>query len=397
MEVFTVRARTHEECLRKIREIYGDRATVMKEAIVHKGTLFWSRDEIEITGYVPTPVPAYVQKTPPQLVKPLDTEEEKQKIIAAAAKTSNTDPKTLEILTKLNNLATKLDEQAKSTALNEHENLARVAQIMESNDFLAPYQRKIIERAKKELTLAEIEDFFELQQRVLEWIGQTISIFQDEEHHKLPRIIVLVGPTGVGKTTTVAKLAARFVKGLEGGKRQTISFITIDRYRVAAGQQLKGYADALGAPFISAEDADELKRELSLRREDADIILIDTTGKSPHDTVELAEMKQTLDVCGSRAEVHLAITAVTKAGDIIGITKQFEPFGYRSVIVTKLDETMSVGNVISALAERGKSVSYIADGQDPGAIKKAEVIRFLVNLEGFEVDRARLDKKFAPL
>jgi flagellar biosynthesis protein FlhF len=390
--VFTVRARTRDECLRKIRAIYGEKTQIMKEGIVHKGALFWSHDEIEITGYVLPLVSPYIQKPPAAAPrKPPDPQEEKQKILAAAARAGGADPKTQEILNRLATLSDKIDGQSRG-AQNEHENIARIRCIMDENDFLPAYQRKIIEKAKKELTLADIEDFFELQQRVLAWIGQTISIYKDEEPHKLPRIIVLVGPTGVGKTTTIAKLAARFVKGLEGGTPQTVSLVTVDRYRVAAGQQLKGYADALGAPCVNAEDADELKIALTLRHEGADIILIDTTGKSPRDTVELAEMKQMLDVCGSRKEVHLAVTAGTKAGDIVDIVRQFEPFGYKSVIVTKLDETIRAGNVVSALAERGKSVSYITNGQDPGAIQAATAVRLLTNLDGFEVDRERLDK-----
>jgi flagellar biosynthesis protein FlhF len=93
--------------------------------------------------------------------------------------------------------------------------------------------------------------------------------------------------------------------------------------------------------------------------------------------------------------VHLTLAATTKSSDIKEIMQQFEPFSYRSVLVTKLDETIRVGNVISALAERRKSVSYITDGQKvPNNIQTASVVRFLINIEGFHVNRAKIESRF---
>jgi flagellar biosynthesis protein FlhF len=130
---------------------------------------------------------------------------------------------------------------------------------------------------------------------------------------------------------------------------------------------------------------------------DVDIILIDTAGKSPRDAKQIAETKTMLDVCGSRAEAHLAISSVTKSADIVEIMRQFEPYAYRAVIVTKIDETRQIGNVLSALSESGKAVSFLTDGQEttPNTIHKASAFRMLLQLDGFEADRDRLEKKFA--
>jgi hypothetical protein len=96
--------------------------------------------------------------------------------------------------------------------------------------------------------------------------------------------------------------------------------------------------------------------------------------------------------------VHLAVSATTKASDIKEILQQFEPFGYSSVVLTKLDETMRVGNVISVLWERGKTVSYVTDGQGvPDDIERAGAVRFLKNLEGFSLPPEKLRSKFAQL
>jgi len=122
---------------------------------------------------------------------------------------------------------------------------------------------------------------------------------------------------------------------------------------------------------------------------------VDTIGKSPRDLVELGRMKQLLDACGTLAELYLVVAASTKSSDLNEILKAFEPFDYKSVIVTKMDETLRIGNIIGALAERGKSISYITNGQKvPGFIEKASVVQFLINLEGFRVNRIRLEEKF---
>jgi flagellar biosynthesis protein FlhF len=108
-------------------------------------------------------------------------------------------------------------------------------------------------------------------------------------------------------------------------------------------------------------------------------------------------MKQLLDGCGSGAEIHLVVAAPAKYLDIREIFQQFEPFKYRSVIISKLDETIRVGNVISALAERGKPLSYITNGQKvPTDIQRAGIVPLLLNLEGFKINRDRIDERFSP-
>lgn len=150
----------------------------------------------------------------------------------------------------------------------------------------------------------------------------------------------------------------------------------------------------MGIPVASVETYQDLKKKLAMFQE-ADLILVDTIGKSPKDYMKLAEMRELLDGCGSTAETHLAVSATTKTSDIYEVLGQFEPFKYRSVVLTKLDETMRVGNVISVLYEKKKPLSYITDGQIvPQDIERATVSRMLMNLEGFIIDRARIQSKF---
>jgi flagellar biosynthesis protein FlhF len=170
--------------------------------------------------------------------------------------------------------------------------------------------------------------------------------------------------------------------------------ITIDTYRIAAKQQIEKYGNIMEIPVFCVETHEELRKAINDSRE-ADLILIDTIGESPRESVKLGEMKQLLAVCGSQAEVHLALAATTKSSDIRDILKQFEPFDYQSVIVTKLDETIRLGNVVSVLADQGKSISYITDGQRvPMDIARAAAVRFLINLEGFKIDRDKIEQRF---
>ena len=209
------------------------------------------------------------------------------------------------------------------------------------------------------------------------------------------RILIIVGPTGVGKTTTIAKLAA--IHGIGDGRQppRKVRIITIDNYRIAAKQQIETYAEIMRIPVSLVESASDLQNCLAFNQ-DAELILIDTIGRSPRDLAKLAEMKEILAACGSQACVYLALSATTKASDTEEILRQFEPFGYRAVVLTKLDETMRIGNIVPCLSRHRKPIAYLCDGQGvPQDIQEAGVVRLLMNMEGFRVDREALEKRFA--
>jgi flagellar biosynthesis protein FlhF len=208
--------------------------------------------------------------------------------------------------------------------------------------------------------------------------------------------MILIGPTGVGKTTTIAKLAA--VYGIGNFETQSIKvrMITIDAVRIKAREQLEAYGEIMEIPVSYIDNKQDLRKEIALHAEDTDLFLVDTFGNSPKDSMLLAEMKEILDGCGRKAQTHLVLSASAKASDIEDILRQFEPFNYRSVVLAKIDETNHIGNVISALAEKKKPVSYITDGQQayPKHIKKATVAHFLTSLDDIKADRDKIEKRF---
>jgi flagellar biosynthesis protein FlhF len=312
--------------------------------------------------------------------KNLKLEEEKEKIIQAA-KGSNT---LNEVLKAVNEIKIKLDE-APSQSEQSHESISKIEKILQRNDFSFSYISYITERIKKNIPFDDLNNFNFVLKKVREWIRETIkiNIYPDKPPLTTPKIFILVGPTGVGKTTTIAKLAAINALGMQI-KPLSVRIITIDNYRIGAKEQIEKYGAIMRVPVVSAENFDQLKKHIALFSRDVDLILIDTIGKSPHDYKKLAEMKEMLAACGTTAEFHLAISAITKVSDIFEIMQQFEPFKYNSVVVTKLDETWRAGNIISALYDMRKPVSYITTGQSvPHDIKYASEEIFLEHLSEF--------------
>ena len=278
-----------------------------------------------------------------------------------------------------------------------HKSISRIEELLDRNEFSLKYINYIKDKIKKSFSLEELEDFDIVQRKVVDWIGESINIAQEQVFRK-PYVGIIVGPTGVGKTTTLVKLAVQYIlKNKEQGRKVDICFITIDSMRVGAFEQLARFGDLLNITVKKAEKAEDVKFIYEEVKSAVDAIFIDTSGYSPNDAEHLGAMKMTLSVQGMNPDVYLAVCASTKARDIENIMRNYEPFGYKSVIITKCDESEQYGNIISVLFDSHKSVSYITNGQQIAqgkCIKRAEVVDFLVRLEDFQVDRIHIEDKF---
>jgi flagellar biosynthesis protein FlhF len=421
MQFFFFFVRNRRECLGKIVEECGERVVITRQRAVSTGGFlgFFTREGVELEFYIPPVLtgssarqaypnlPAYNVPGDTALSVPSggsgSLEEEKRKLLMAAGR----DPSMMslsgeasqnKILEELREIKQKIDSPAQK---EDHPGLSRMEKLLKLNDFSDAYTAQMLDKARSELPMETLDDFSAAQDRLLEWIGETIRIYNEPFVSQRPaartegRIVALVGPTGVGKTTTIAKLAAVFGIDKSGASLMPVRIITIDAFRIGARAQIEKFGEIMGIPVSYIDNRRDLRKEIALYQEETDLILIDTIGKSPKDYAKLGEMKEFLDVCGSRMETHLVLSASTKTSDIAGILQQYEPFNYRSVIISKLDETSHVGNIISSLADRGKAVSYITDGQTvPVDIKKADVVRFLINLDEFTVNREKIEKRF---
>ena len=185
------------------------------------------------------------------------------------------------------------------------------------------------------------------------------------------RVVALVGPTGVGKTTTVAKLAAGF--RIEAKRR--VGLLTIDTFRIAAVQQLKAYAEIMDLPMQVVEKPDEMQPALN-RLGDVDLVLIDTAGRSPKSDARIDQLVELLR-SAQPDETHLVLNSTSSAASTRLALQGFAPVRPTAAILTKLDEAPGTVGVLSTLANSeqfsGMPLSYITNGQQvPDDIAPAE-------------------------
>ncbi len=181
------------------------------------------------------------------------------------------------------------------------------------------------------------------------------------------RVVALVGPTGVGKTTTIAKLAANF--RLRENKR--VGLITVDTYRIAAVEQLRTYADIIDLPMEVVSTPREM-REAVARMRDFDVVLMDTAGRSPRDEVRIQELRSMLAEA-EPDEVHLVLSATSGARSLTSTAERFATVGTTAVLVTKIDEATGLGNLLTLARSSHLPFSYLTDGQNvPDDIQIAE-------------------------
>ncbi len=389
MEYFVEQAPTHLDAEHKVRAKYGDRARIMHHKTIRMGGFLglFAKEGVEVTGYISS---ASARTEAPK--RSQDLEEEKQKILSAARSEKSIDM----VLEELKEIKERMGERDASAGAppadgNVHPTLAAVREKLFQNEFTPSYVDGILARARRTFSMEELEDERYVQDRVLEWIGESIHIYEPQKSQR-PLVYVLVGPTGVGKTTTIAKLAALYA--FNGSRPRNVRIFTIDNYRIGAREQMETYGNIMEIPVTAVDSKSEMKKQLAISQ-DADMIFVDTIGKSPREFTKLGEMNELLRAAGGAADTHLAVSATTKTADLEETLRQFEPFGYRSVVVTKMDETNRLGNVISVLSEKQKPVSYLTNGQNvPEDIRKATVEPLLLTLEGFQVDRQMIEDKF---
>lgn len=171
-------------------------------------------------------------------------------------------------------------------------------------------------------------------------------------------IVALMGSTGVGKTTTIAKLAARFV--MRHG-RKDIALVTTDCYRIGSQEQLQTFADYLDIPMVVATDGSQLKsalRQLSPRK----LILIDTAGMSQRD-LRLYEQFSTLNSVGYDIDTYVVLSATAQQAALHEVVNVFGPSALAGAIVTKVDESAALGGVLDVVIENRLKIAYISEGQ----------------------------------
>ncbi|WP_050607025.1 flagellar biosynthesis protein FlhF [Clostridium niameyense] len=348
------------EAMSKIRCELGSDAIILSERKIKKGGFLgiFSKKMIEVTA---------TTGGPPEYNKEDSNIEKLKRLIENKNIAMQEEKKVM-----------KKDLKKESPSLNKDENLA--CEVREMKKMLEKFTLNSLE---EENTLKRRLCSRDIEEKILEKIIENVENLKEniEEKEKLRKVLksmievstntlnkvtVLVGSTGVGKTTTIAKLAGR-ISLIE---KRKVGLITIDTYRIGAVEQLRTYADIMNIPFkvvFSIKEMEKAVKELDY----CDAILIDTTGRSSKKLMQISELRAFIEKVNAN-NIHLVISATTKNRDIETIMDGYKQLNYNNIIITKLDETSTYGSILNICEKGKKPISFVTTGQDvPDDIKEA--------------------------
>ena len=285
---------------------------------------------------------------------------------------------------QLTDLQTMVQELCRRSDAPRHdlpEELFRLFTDLLDSDLSEELARELVERVRTETKGSRIDDLLMVKARLARMIEAEIRVsgpIQVAPGRR--RLVALVGPTGVGKTTTIAKLAAHY----RLKEKRRVGLITVDTYRIAAVEQLRTYADIIDLPMQVVSTPREM-REAVGRMDDLDLILLDTAGRSPKDEVRIQELRAFLTEADAD-EVHLVLSSVAGARVLEQTAERFAAVGTTALILTKLDEATGLGNILPLVRGSKLPLSYMTNGQNvPDDIETAEamrVARLILGMEG---------------
>jgi len=265
---------------------------------------------------------------------------------------------------KLENEDSKAGEAKQNEPHNEENEQMKLTKLlynmMIDNEVHEKYANQIIEEAEKANKPNMPVDYFltNIYQKMILKFGQTAVITPAQRG---PKVVFFVGPTGVGKTTTIAKIASKFC--LEEKKK--VALLTSDTYRIAAAEQLRTYANILEIPCLIIYSPSEIE-EAYENYIDYDYILVDTAGHSHHNEEQKNNTNVVIHALDEKTkpEVYLVLSATTKYKDLISIADTYKEMTDFKIIFTKLDETTSLGNLLNLKLYTGSDLSYVTYGQN---------------------------------
>lgn len=371
MKVRTFRARSMSEALALVKRTFGPGAVIIYTKNIRarglKGLLGKQIVEIAAASDVPDQEPSARPKAPPR-----DLGQVYQRQVAT--KPTPTDQQLKRLREEVSGIRSTLDELVRSNCP------PGVAQLPEplSEGYMALVGHGVAEQLAADVVrslaveMPEAELCFpdKVKERITERLAEHVNV-GGPIPLAAPRryVVVLIGPTGVGKTTTIAKLAANFK--VRGKKR--VALVTIDTYRIAAVQQLQTIADIIKVPLRTVLTVGDLKEALQ-DFQDYDLVLIDTAGRSQRDELKMNDLKAFVSASWAD-EVHLVVSATGSMGNMLEVVKQFKGAGPNRLLFTKVDEADALGRLVSVSSRTDVPVSYVTTGQDiPDDIEVASAV-----------------------
>ena len=367
MDLRTYRARSLHAALQSVRADLGDDAAVLHTREIAGGMLsrWFFGKQIEVTASAEVKVPSRFENISEDIG-------EKQSESPPLAEVHHFRQRFRENLNANHKGSASLLEELDQTSAANLKWQIRWQKRLQSGRISASYAQQLISQLPARIvTLAE-HGSSDADRQILAHLQQSIAAnfvttgpIKPQSGHC--HIVALVGPTGVGKTTTIAKLAANF----RLQEKLRVGLITVDTYRIAAVEQLRTYADIMDLPMEVVSTPAEMKAAIT-KLADMDLILMDTAGRSPRDEVRLAALQEILAEA-QPDEVHLVLSSVASNDALQGTIDRFLPVGVTSAILSKLDEADHLGGITSLLYATALPVSYVTDGQNvPDDIRPAD-------------------------
>lgn len=356
--------KTEEEAILAVKEEMGSSAVVMNIKKTKPKGLFsiFKSEVVEVTAALEEKESIPTQKVlthmPAQPAAKMDVIPEEEAVFEK----------------RLSSIQSMLEQQIKKEEKPNVEEEIKTEQEQENLAFLRLVYNKLIENEVEEpfanQIIGEVEKSLKKEasldsvlaavyQKIILKLGEPAQI--DVEKGK-KKIVFVIGPTGVGKTTTIAKLASE----LKLTKKLKIGLMTADTYRIAAVEQLRTYANILDIPLNVIYSKEELREGVKLL-EDCDIIFVDTAGRSHKNKEqcdELMHLIEAADQCGFEKEICLVLSVTTKYKDLEKICTTYQALGKYKILFTKLDETGAVGNILNISILTGATMSYTTWGQN---------------------------------
>lgn len=351
------------EAMKQIRTELGEDAVILNSKMIQNvGFLgLFKRKKIEVIAAIDT----QSKNNPVTLKEKKPAAPPKQPVIHDNSQNSTTD----DLHDELAELK-KMVQDITKTKLNHNQSYPDIIQQFSENlnqqDIQTDINISICDQLLEKWRTSKIEP---TAQVISDWgkeiLINQISSFQHGGISEKRKFVNLVGPTGVGKTTTLAKIAAGQL--LENKKK--IAFITTDTYRIAAIEQLKTYANLLNVPVEVVYKLPDFQKAID-KFVDFDLVFIDTAGRNYRDYKYIEELKKLIDF-DQDIETYLALSVTMKEKDVSDIVKNFESINIDKFIFTKLDETTTYGSLINLMLKYKKGVAYLTNGQDvPDDIKE---------------------------
>lgn len=368
---------SEEEAVKKAKDELGKEAVIMNVKVVkQKGfKRLFQKDYVEVTAAVDEGSGAKKEPTMKMTAKAaadlhLNSGKEQSRPADASSITEQrvSEGKTSAIEERLDNLAQMLERQmqeAETRAEEENTIVDHNSQMINlvyeqllNNEVIEKNAKEIINEIDNQDKKLQLDDLLAgVYQKIVLKLGQMKTIELDEDK---PKVVFFIGPTGVGKTTTIAKLASKYK--LE--QKCKLAIVAADTYRIAAVEQIRTYANILAVPVEVIYKMEEMQ-EIIEKYKDYDLIFVDTAGRSHKNEEQQEDLKKLLDAAKDcNHEIYLVVSTTTKYKDLVKITQTYSDITNYRLLFTKIDETAALGNILNIRMLTNRPLSYTTFGQN---------------------------------